>query len=114
MTTQAPITWTDFSKIDIRIGTVLSAEEFPKARNPAYVLHIDFGALGIRKSSAQITSLYDTSDLVGKQVVAVVNFPPKQIADIMSECLVLGAVGADNEVTLLQVERSVENGTPVG
>jgi tRNA-binding protein len=108
------ISWTDFEKIDIHVGTILSAENFPKARNPAYKLTIDFGPLGIKKSSAQITKLYKIEDLPGKQIVAVTNFPPKQIADFMSECLVLGAVGVDKEITLLSVGLKVENGLKIG
>ena len=95
------ISWDDFEKVDIRIGTVLKAEEFPEARKPAYKLTIDFGELGVRKTSAQVTKLYTPDALIGKQVVAVVNFPPKQIANFMSECLVLGAVADNGEVTLL-------------
>jgi len=108
------ISWTDFEKIDIHVGTILSAENFPKARNPAYKLTIDFGPLGIKKSSAQITKLYKIEDLPGKQIIAVTNFPPKQIADFMSECLVLGAVGVDKEITLLSVGLKVENGLKIG
>lgn len=108
--TKALIGWEDFEKIDMRVGTVRSAEPFLKARNPAYVLQIDFGTLGVRKSSAQITDFYEAGQLVGQQVIAVVNFPPKQIANIMSECLVLGLVGDTAGVTLLQPERKVENG----
>jgi tRNA-binding protein len=108
------ITWEDFEKIDLRVGTVREVRDFPKARNPAYQLIIDFGELGIRKSSAQITRLYSKEDLVGKQVIAVVNFPPKQIADFMSECLVLGVMGDHKEVTLLQPERPVPNGLRIG
>lgn len=110
---ESTISWNDFSKIDIRIGTVLKAEEFKEARNPAYILHIDFGDLGIKKTSAQITKLYQPKDLIGKQVCAVVNFPPKQIANIMSECLILGGLGESKEVTLLQPERSIKNGSKV-
>lgn len=108
------IDWSDFSKIDLRVGTVVAAQPFPEARNPSIRLEIDFGALGIKKSSAQITDFYRPADLLGRQVVAVVNFPPKQIATMMSECLVLGGVGADGVVTLLQPERKVENGQRVG
>ncbi len=97
----------------MRVGTILEAKDFPEARNPAYQLWIDFGALGIKKSSAQITSLYKKEDLVGKQVIAVVNFPPKQIATFFSECLVLGLVGEQKEITLLQPERPVPNGLRV-
>lgn len=105
------ITWPDFEKVEIRVGTILEANDFPKARNPAYQLLIDFGSeLGLKKSSAQITALYRKEDLVGKQVVAVVNFPPKQIANFISECLVLGVVGDDKEVVLLQPDKNVKNG----
>jgi tRNA-binding protein len=107
------INWSDFEKIDLRVGTILKAEAFLEARNPAYKLNIDFGALGVKKSSAQITDLYEVEDLVGRQVVAVVNFPPKQIANMMSECLVLGAIGSQRAVTLLSTERTVENGTKI-
>jgi tRNA-binding protein len=108
--TTPPITWTDFEKVDIRTGTIIAAEPFPQARKPAYKLTIDFGELGTKRTSAQLTKLYQTDELIGRQVVAVVNFPPKQIATFMSECLVLGAVGSDGTVTLLQPERSTENG----
>ena len=108
------IQWSDFSKIDMRVGTVLSCEIFKTARKPAYIMTVDFGELGIRKTSAQITKLYEVESLIGKQVIAVVNFPPKQIANIMSECLVLGAVGDSDEVTLLQPERKTTNGTRIG
>jgi tRNA-binding protein len=108
------ITWSDFEKVDIRVGTVLSADTFSKAKKPAYQLTIDFGELGIKRSSAQITSLYTTEDLVGLQILAVVNFPPKQIADFMSECLVLGVIGPQHEVTLLTPSKQVENGLRVG
>jgi len=108
------ITWGDFEKIDIRIGTIVSAETFKEAQNPSYKLKIDFGILGIKKSSAQLKKLYKPSDLVGKQIVAIVNFPPKQIATIISECLVLGAIGNNDEVTLLGTERSTKNGSRVG
>lgn len=105
-----PITWSDFEKVDIRTGTIVAAEPFPQARKPAYKLTIDFGELGTKRTSAQLTKLYDASELIGKQVVAVVNFPPKQIATFMSECLILGAIAGDGTVTLLQTERSTENG----
>ncbi|MGF6845699.1 tRNA-binding protein [Chitinophaga sp. W3I9] len=105
------ISWPDFEKVEMRVGTILEANDFPKARNPSYQLLIDFGPeTGIRKSSAQITHLYQKEDLIGKQVVAVVNFPPKQIANFMSECLVLGAVGDNKEIVLLQPDRKVLNG----
>ena len=108
-----PITYTDFEKIDIRIGTVTQVEDFPEARKPAYRLWIDFGDLGIKKTSAQLTKLYTKDELVGRQVVAVVNFPPKQVGKFMSECLVLGAVGEAGQVVLLQPQRSVQNGLRV-
>lgn len=108
------ISWEDFEKIDIRVGTITRAEEFPEARNPSYKLYIDFGPLGIKKTSAQITSLYSINELAGKQVTAVVNFPPKQIATFMSECLVLGVVGSNKEVTLLTPETPVNKGLRVG
>ncbi|WP_291911744.1 tRNA-binding protein [Chitinophaga sp. CB10] len=105
------ITWQDFEKVEMRVGTVVEVNDFPEARNPSYQLLIDFGPeIGMRKSSAQITVLYKKEDLVGKQIVAVVNFPKKQIAKFMSECLVLGAVGPDKTVTLLQPGLPVENG----
>lgn len=107
------INWSDFSKIEIRTGTIISAEVFKEARNPAYKLKIDFGDFGIRKTSAQLTKLYSPDEIVGKQVVAVVNFPPKQIANMQSECLVLGAVDGD-EVTLLTTDKSVKNGLRIG
>ena len=109
------INWNDFEKIDLRAGTIIDAQPFEKAKNPAYKLWIDFGAeIGIRKTSAQITVLYDIDDLIGKQIIAVVNFPPKQIADFMSECLVLGVVGNHKEVTLLTTNTPVKNGLPIG
>lgn len=96
------------------IGTIISAEVFKEVRNPAYKMIIDFGELGKRKTSAQITKLYKPEELIGKQVVAVVNFPPKQIATMMSECLVMGGLGEDKEVILIQPERKVKNGTRIG
>ncbi|MCX6203503.1 MAG: tRNA-binding protein [Bacteroidetes bacterium] len=108
------IQWDDFTKVDIRCGTILSAQAFPKAKKPAYQLSIDFGSLGIKKSSAQITHHYSMESLIGKQVVAVVNFPPKQIADFMSECLVLGVYDSNHEVVLLHPSQPVNNGQPIG
>ncbi|MDO5981703.1 tRNA-binding protein [Flavivirga spongiicola] len=106
------ITFEDFTKVDLRVGTIIDVSDFPEARNPAYQLTIDFGDLGIKKSSAQITTLYKKEDLQQKQIVAVVNFPKKQIAKFMSECLVLGAVNG-KDVILLNPENKVKNGTPV-
>jgi tRNA-binding protein len=106
------ITFDDFTKVDLRIGTIIEVNDFLKAKNPAYQLTIDFGDLGIKKSSAQITTLYKKDDLLNKQIVAVVNFPKKQIANFMSECLVLGAVDG-KDVILLNPEERVKNGTSV-
>jgi tRNA-binding protein len=108
------ISWNDFEKIDIRVGTVLDARLFDKARKPAYKLWIDFGPLGQKKSSAQITRHYQPEDLIGRQVVAVVNFPPKQIADFISECLVLGIYAEDNSVVLLNPDKTLPNGSKIG
>ncbi len=109
-----PITWNDFEKVEMRVGTILSANDFPEARKPAYQLTIDFGLeIGIRKSSAQITKRYLKEDLVGKQIIAVVNFPKKQIGNFMSECLVLGSVN-DNDIVLLSPNFNVENGLRIG
>ena len=109
------ITWSDFEKVEMRVGTIIEANDFPKARVPAYQLKIDFGAeIGLKKTSAQITSRYSREDLLGKQIVAVVNFPRKQIADFMSECLILGAVGDKNDIVLLNPGFQVENGLRIG
>jgi tRNA-binding protein len=107
------ITYADFNKIDLKVGTILQAEIFKEAKKPAYKLWIDFGDLGTKKSSAQITALYQPEELIGKQIIAVVNFEPKQIANFMSECLVLGVLGDDNEVTLLSVDLAVKNGCSI-
>lgn len=113
--TKPEISWQDFEKIDIRVGTIISATDFEKARNPSYQLEIDFGDLGIRKSAAQITALYQKEELIGKQILAVVNFPKKQIANFFSECLVLGVYGENkSEVTLLTSGLPVKNGLEVG
>ena len=106
------IDWNDFTKVELRVGRVLNAEHFPEARKPAYKLQIDFGPeIGIRKSSAQITALYRPQDLVGKLVVAVVNFPAKQIGPIISECLVTGFHNAEEQVSLCVPEHEVPLGT---
>ncbi|GAB3319537.1 tRNA-binding protein [Larkinella ripae] len=107
------ISWADFEKIEIATGTIVAVDAFPEARKPAYKLTIDFGAKGIKRSSAQLTKLYQPVDLLGMQIVAVLNFPPKQIATFKSECLVLGALGNDGAVTLLQTERKTENGSRI-
>ena len=108
------ISWDDFEKIDIRAGTIIDAHDFPSAKKPAWQLSIDFGELGIKKSSAQITSLYTKEELPGKQVVAVVNFPVKQIGNFFSECLVLGVYNENHNVVLLQPSITVKNGNKVG
>lgn len=108
-----PISWADFEKVVMATGTIVAVDAFPEARKPAYKLTIDFGSQGIKRSSAQLTKLYQPADLLGKQIVAVLNFPPKQIATFKSECLVLGAIGNDGEVTLLQTERKTENGSRI-
>ena len=106
------ITYEDFTKVDLRIGTIIEVKDFPNAHRPAYQLTIDFGDLGIKKSSAQITTQYKKEDLIQRQIVAVVNFPIKQIANFMSECLVVGAV-KENDVFLLHPEVKVRNGMTV-
>ena len=108
------ISWNDFEKVDIRVGTVIEVNDFPKARKAAYRMLIDFGELGTKRSSAQVTTMYTKESLLNKQVIAVVNFPPKQIADFVSECLVLGVYTAEKEVILLQPERPVSNGWKIG
>jgi len=107
------ISFEEFLRVDIRVGRILSVEDFPEARNPAYKLTIDFGKLGVKKSSAQITKRYAKEQLLGRQVVAVVNFPPKQIADFISEVLVLGAITKNNGVVLLRPDQDVELGDKV-
>lgn len=109
------LTWEDFEKTEMRVGTITAAEAFPEARKPAYKLTIDFGeAIGVRRTSAQITKRYTPDDLVGRQVVAVVNFPKKQIGKFMSECLVLGVVGQEGDVVLLSPDFKVANGLRIG
>ncbi len=108
------IQWEDFEKIDIRVGTITEVNDFPKAKKPAWQLAIDFGELGIKKSSAQIKDMYAREELIGRQVIAVVNFPPKQIANFFSECLVLGVYTDKKEVVLLSPEKEVANGWKIG
>ncbi|MFE3869406.1 tRNA-binding protein [Flavobacterium sp. LS2P90] len=109
------LTWQDFEKVEMRVGTILEVNDFPEARKPAYQLTIDFGsAIGIRKTSAQITKRYLKKDLLNRQIVAVVNFPKKQIGKFMSECLVLGAVGEEGDVILLAPDFNIENGLRIG
>ena len=105
------ISWQDFEQVDLRVGTIVTAEVFAEARLPAYILHVDFGLdIGVLKSSAQITDLYHAEGLVGQQVIGVVNFPPKQIGPLQSQCLITGFPQADGTVVLIQPERPVENG----
>jgi tRNA-binding protein len=108
------ITWNDFEKIDMRVGTIIDVAPFPKAKKPSWQLIIDFGELGIKSSAAQLTSLYSSEELMGKQVIAVVNFPVKQIANFFSECLVMGVYNEDDDVVLLQPNKEVKNGCRVG
>lgn len=109
------ITWQDFEKVEIRTGTIISAEQAVGANKPAFRLKIDFGEnIGIKKTSAQLTHYYEPETLIGKQIVAVVNFPVKQIGTFMSECLVLGAVDSEGRVTLLETERPCNNGERIG
>ena len=107
------IGWDDFAKVDVRVGRIVAAEAFPEARRPAVKLSVDFGALGVKRSSAQITKRYRCEDLVGRLVVAVVNFPPKRVAGFLSEVLVLGVMVADDDVVLLQPDQDVPLGRPI-
>jgi tRNA-binding protein len=108
------ISWGDFEKIELRVGTVIKAEDFPEARKPAYKLEIDFGSeIGTRKSSAQITKHYKKEDLIGKQVVCVINFPNKQIGPFISECLTTGFADENGDIVLTQPERKVPNGSKI-
>ena len=110
-----PITWADFEAVELRIGTIVAVEDFPEAKKPAYRLTVDFGPeIGTRRSSARITNLYAKEDLVGRQVVAVVNFPPKRIGPFLSECLITGFYREDGSVVLAIPERSVPNGSKLG
>ena len=109
------ITWADFEKIDIRVGTITEVSDFPTARKPSYKMLIDFGdELGIKRSSAQITTLYTKQELLNRQIIAVVNFPPKKIADFTSECLMLGVYDENKDVILLQPGKPVTNGMKIG
>ena len=111
MKDMSEIDWKDFQKVEIRVGTIIDAQDFPEARKPAYKLKVDFGhELGVKKSSAQVVDLYTKEDLVGKQVVAVVNFPPKQVGPFISECLVTGFQREDGTVVLAVPDKSVLNG----
>ena len=103
----------DFIKVDVRIGTITEVKEFPKAKKPAYQILIDFGTIGIKKSSAQITELYTKEKLLGKQVIAIINFNPRQIANFMSECLILGVYNKDGHVVLLQTSQPIKNGEQI-
>jgi tRNA-binding protein len=108
------ISWTDFEKINLRVGTIIVAEANSKAIRPSYRLLIDFGEkIGVKQSSAQLTALYTSDEIIGIQVIAVINFPPKQIANVISECLVLGVVNDDDSVVLLTTEKKVKNGLKI-
>jgi tRNA-binding protein len=113
MNNNQQITWEDFQKVEMRVGTVIHAELFKEAKKPALKLKIDFGELGVKRSSAQITELHTPEEIVGKQIVAVVNFPPKQIANMMSECLVLGAVDSHLGISVLSPNHKVTKGTRI-
>jgi tRNA-binding protein len=109
------LSWDDFEKVDMRTGTIIAVNDFPKARKPAWQLTIDFGAvIGVKRSSAQITAHYSKEDLLNRQVIAVVNFPPKQIADFISECLVLGVYDENKDVILLKPDMPTGNGFKIG
>ena len=109
------LSWNEFERVEMRVGTILEVDDFPEARKPAYQLTIDFGSeIGIRKTSAQITKRYQKDDLLNRQIVAVVNFPKKQIGKFMSECLILGAVEADGDVILLAPDYKIQNGLRIG
>jgi tRNA-binding protein len=108
------LSWNEFMNVEMRVGTIIHAEVFEEARNSAYKIHVDFGEYGIRKTSAQITKLYSPDEIIGKQVIAVINFPVKQIATFMSECLILGAIGDDKEVILIAPDRKIKNGLRIG
>jgi tRNA-binding protein len=109
------LTWTEFEKVEMRVGTILEVNDFPEARKPAYQLTIDFGSdIGIRKTSAQITKRYQKEELIQRQIIAVVNFPKKQIGKFMSECLLLGAMGEEGDVILIAPDFRIENGLRIG
>ncbi len=105
------ITWQDFEKVELRIGTIVEVNDFPKAKKPSYQLNIDLGSIGIKRSSAQLTKLYTKDDLIGKQVLCVVNFPPRQVANFFSEVLTTGFIGEDGEVVLAVPDRKIINGS---
>ena len=107
------ISFEDFTKVDIRIGTIIEVKDFPKANIPAYQLLIDFGSIGVKRSSAQITELYTKEELLNRQITAIVNFKPKQIASFKSECLVLGVANNDGDIVLLQASGKAKNGAQI-
>ena len=113
--TKTELLWSEFEKVDMRVGTIIEINDFPEAKKPAYQLKIDFGsAIGIKKTSAQITKRYKKEDLLNKQIVAVINFPKKQIGSFMSECLILGSLGQDSDIVLLTSDLNVDNGLRIG
>jgi tRNA-binding protein len=105
------ITWHDFEKVELRVGTIIEAADFPEARKPAYKITVDFGPFGIKRSSAQVTSLYTKEELAGKQIMGVINFPPKQIANFMSEFLVTGFADENGDIVLAAIDKPVPNGS---
>ncbi len=112
---QNNLTWQEFEKVEMRVGTIIDVNDFPEARKPAFQLTIDFGQeIGIKKTSAQITDYYSKENLIGKQIIAVINFPKKQIGKFMSECLILGSIGLKNDIVLLSPDFKVENGLRIG
>ena len=112
---QNNLTWQEFDKVEMRVGTIIDVNDFPEARKPAFQLTIDFGQeIGIKKTSAQITDYYSKENLIGKQIIAVINFPKKQIGKFMSECLILGSIGLKNDIVLLSPDFKVENGLRIG
>lgn len=104
------ISWKDFEKVELRVGTIVAVHDFPEAKKPAYKLEVDYGEFGIKKSSAQLTKLYKKEELIGRQVLGVINFPPKQVANMMSEALVTGVICDEGEVVLVSPDRKVKNG----
>ena len=114
MSEERPLSWREFMRVDLRVGTIVDVKDFPEARNPAYRIWVDFGSEGVMKTSAQITERYRPDELMGRQVIAVINFPEKQIANFMSECLITGVTGMDEGVVLIAPDQKVPNGLRIG